>query len=97
MDDPGLFPIRSVLVHGHPYSVTRQPLKKAHGEFDNSTFTLRINSAYAYPVRVLVHEMTHAGLAESGLDELLDPKMVEAICCAMEQTFGPLLKEYING
>lgn len=39
-----------------------------------------------------IHEYVHATLHASGLSELLDEKLEEAIAVAIEHGFGPLIK-----
>lgn len=43
----------------------------------------------------LFHECVHTSLVETGLAELLDPKLEEAICVAIENGVFPLVKKGI--
>lgn len=86
--------ISNVVIHGQPYTVTVADIGREHmGLFCSETQTITIHSVCNVPYRVLAHELAHGGLFESGLSELLTDAQQEAICVAMEQTFGPILKE----
>lgn len=64
-------------------------------DFEAKKISIRKDSASKY--EILAHEMAHHGLEYSGLRELIDTNMEEAICVALEKTFGPLLKELMSG
>lgn len=85
--------IKSVQVHGVKVSISVEDTGDKHGEFssDENLITIGEGSKLC-PFRILSHEMTHAGLMISGVSEVLDEKTEEAICVAMEGTFGPLLR-----
>jgi hypothetical protein len=62
------------------------------GEYDRHECRISIDKKVTdveYRLRTLVHEMVHAGLDVSGLTEILDEKIEEALCIAMEQVVVP--------
>lgn len=49
--------------------------------------------------QILIHELTHCVFDICGLDEILSPKQQEAVCKAMERSFGNMLNfnnEYVR-
>lgn len=72
----------------------RRPKKDSYGEFHHLKHAIELNSnlkGEQYKM-VLIHEVTHAALKVSGLDQLLSDEMQEALCVLMESFYKDIIK-----
>ena len=88
--------IQEVVVHGKPFSISIEEIGDDEGDFDAPAGSIRIHTESRFKMRVLVHEMSHAALNESGVEHVLTDDQAEAVCTAMEGAFGPLLSRLMG-
>jgi hypothetical protein len=55
-----------------------------HGMYVHDTKKISINPTKEDPLATLLHEAVHAALAVGGLSEILEDKLEEAVCRAVE-------------
>ena len=79
--------IESVILLGQEIKLKHRKTKKdSHGECDADMRTIELNNSLKgnFAMRVLIHELTHAGLRLSGVDYHLPEAVEEQICTLME-------------
>ena len=95
--------VESVLLLGQEVLLKhRKPKKDSHGECDADLRTIELNSNLkgAFAMRVLIHELTHAGIRLSGVDYHLPEAVEEQICTLMESMvpeIASILMGAVNG
>ncbi len=76
----------SINLMGQEIPITRSPLKSCYAQFDSEKMSIDIDVGcpdhMIWPA--LMHEMVHAVLEISGLTNLFELSIEEAICRAME-------------
>lgn len=79
-------------VGGHTIKVKTGKLKKAYAEYDTSSYTITVDPE-TDPAKVemyLFHELVHACMHISGVEQVLDIKQEEAICWSLQHMLFPL-------
>lgn len=83
--------MRTIDVLGVPFTIEYTDLEKdvVYGDCEPLSQTIRIDNTIPLDQqqKVLAHELTHAALRISGLNELIDDKIEEAICVLMETAY----------
>ena len=83
--------MRTIEVLGVPFTIVFTDLEKdgVYGDCEPLSQTIRIDNTIPidHQHKVLAHELTHAALRISGLNELVDDKIEEAICVLMETAY----------
>ena len=83
--------MQTIYVLGVPFTVIYTNLEKdgVYGDCEPLNQTIRIDNTIPLDQqqKVLAHELTHAALRISGLNELIDDKIEEAICVLMETAY----------
>ena len=83
--------MRTIDVLGVPFTIVYANLEKdgVYGDCEPLSQTIRIDNTIPidHQQKVLAHELTHAALRISGLNELVDDKIEEAICVLMETAY----------
>lgn len=75
-----------IVLMGQTIPIVRAELKQAYAQFDSATMEITIDTKCPeHMIKTsLVHEMVHAVLEISGLTNLFDLSVEEAICRSME-------------
>ena len=78
---------------GKELSVSRKPLVDCYAEYKHDSNEILVDTKCPEHLvwGVLLHEITHAILTITGVAELLDEKLEEAICVSMEN-LGPIVQ-----
>ena len=82
----------SVNVGGHEIRVKVEKLKSAHAEYDPDKYQITVDPE-TDPNRVemyFFHELVHACMHISGIENVIDIKTEEAICWALQHHLFPL-------
>ena len=83
--------MQTIYVLGVPFTIEYTDLEKdvVYGDCEPLSQTIRIDNTIPLDQqqKVLAHELTHAALRISGLNELIDDKIEEAICVLMETAY----------
>ena len=83
--------MNTIYVLGVPFKIVYANLEKegVYGDCDPLSQIIRIDNTIPldHQHKVLAHELTHAALRISGLNELVGDKVEEAICVLMETTY----------
>lgn len=92
--------ITLITVLGRTYAIQYVDLDDTYGEHDQVDKVIRIHHSLSEEDRraTVVHEVIHAILFESGLGQLLDGDLEEALCRAIEHGLmgSGLIKESID-
>ncbi len=77
---------KSLTVLGKKIQIVRVPLEDCHGAYKHDSALIELDTALPEDRawQVLLHEMVHAYLTISGVAELMDIRLEEAVCRALE-------------
>jgi hypothetical protein len=85
-------------IGGIDHIISREPMVDNHGEYDDTTRTIKVNSSDSGPFQdsTVCHEIFHAALDISGLHYILEQygELEEAVVRCMENIALPAINEY---
>lgn len=91
------FPVKSISVGGAVFRIEHDPKIKDWAEMRFDERTIALNKPKCSPAefrRLVRHELAHAALAMSGLDEMLkESRLEEALVCCIENLLFPAIDE----
>ena len=73
-----------LIIGGRKIRVVLNEEMEEHGLYYHDSRKILINPTKEEPLASLLHESIHAALAIGGLSEILDDKLEEAVCRAVE-------------
>lgn len=85
----------SINIGGREIKIVVKKLKKAHAEYGADEYTVYIDPETLERddcEQYLFHELVHAALHVSGVDNILDIRTEEAICWSLQHMLFPVYK-----
>lgn len=85
-----------VMIGNRKIRVIVKKLKQAHAEYDSDDYAVYIDPATLAREdcdSYIFHELVHAALHISGVDNVLDIKQEEAICWALQHLLYPVYRK----